>query len=253
MSLSTRLRLARTLAWVGLQNSPDELTELVRQLVGKRADLVVIVQPDARDDDLAEGFQAAAGARDSNVILGLAHDMATASAVRADLIAVSAAVEPGRGHQWGLCVAVAGNPASARRALADDRVDALVITPELVDLLLAQAPPAQTASKPWFCQVADLAQAQQLVTRGVRRFAFEAPPAELVGQLRDLLLEPWRTELEQVTFAAMQGDQGVTQPRSFLGALPDQPRQAAAAPAAPPTPKRDALDEGERWVVPTDD
>ena len=255
MGLATRLRLARTLAWTGLRDSPEELAELVKQLVSRRTGLVVIVQPDARDDDLAQGFEAAAAARDGSVILGVAHDLATAEQVHADLVAVNASEKPGRGHQWGLCVAVAGNWSSAERALANEQVDALVVIADLVDKMVQAAPPAEAASKPWFCQVADLAEAREVVERGARRLAFEAPPAEMAGELRELLGEAWRTEMERYTFAAMQGDQAVTRPRSFLGGAAPKPAEAPKQPEAPkPAGQQpNTLAEGERWVIPTDD
>ena len=42
MGLTTRLALARTLVWTGLQNEPKTLAERVRQLCSQRADLIVI-------------------------------------------------------------------------------------------------------------------------------------------------------------------------------------------------------------------
>lgn len=217
MGLQTRLKMARTLVWVGLQTSPQALAELVGRLCAGRADVVVVVQPDATGDDLLIGYRAALAAGDGRTIIGLAGDAAEARRASADLVAHDAALPAVHGHEYSLSLAVASDARELEKALADDQVSAVVVTPALVQLAIELAPPAQPESKPWFAQTETLAQGRELITAGARRLALESPaitaeqdlgmgPDAVVGAYRDALASSWRAEMDEVSFAAPRSD-----------------------------------------------
>lgn len=212
MGLQTRLKMARTLVWVGLQTNPQELARLVGQLCAGRADVVVVVQPDATGDDLLIGYRAALQAGDGRTIIGLAGDANQAKRARADLVAQDAALPPVRAHEHALSVAVASDARELERALADEAVSAVVLTPGLVQLAGQLAPPERPDSKPWFAQAQTLAEGRELIAAGARRLALESPavtaeqdlgmgPDAVVGAYRDALAASWRDTMAQTTFS----------------------------------------------------
>ena len=138
MGLKTRLALARTLVWVGLQPCPEVLRELVGGLCAGRADVIVLVQPDAGADDLLLGYCTGLQAADGRAILGLA-TAAWLPAGRGPLVAADAGVAP-CAHEYALTLAVATQLAELERVLDDVNVDAVVVT-RLVDRAVALAPP----------------------------------------------------------------------------------------------------------------
>lgn len=246
MGLKTRLALARTLVWVGLQRSPEVLAQLVRELAAGRADVVVLVQPGAGNDDLLLGHQAAVDASGGRVILGLAAGAKLARRARADLVAAHASKTPTRAHVHALTLAVARDGHELERVLADDEVDAVVVTAPLVAVAALLAPPAAADSKPWFAQAGSLAEGRSLIAAGARRLALESPPLaaetgqsprEVVAAFHDALLDAWRDEMEQVSFAALAADGpggAAIRPHTFASALPDGSAPGRPAPDAPP-------------------
>ena len=212
MGLKTRLALARTLVWVGLQPCPEVLRELVGGLCAGRADVIVLVQPDAGADDLLLGYRTGLQATDGRAILGLATAAWLARRARADLVAADAGVAPVRAHEYALTLAVATQLAELERVLDDVNVDAVVVTPDLVDRAVALAPPTEVDSKPWFAQADSLGQARALVEAGARRLALPTivsqsqlgmSPRQLVDAYRGTLADTWRAEMEQVTFTTL--------------------------------------------------
>ena len=212
MGLKTRLALARTLAWVGPQPSPEALRELVGGLCAGRADVIVLVQPDAGADDVLLGYRTGLQAADGRAILGLATAAWLARRARADLVAADAGVAPVRAHKYALTLAVAKQLAELERALRHVDVDAVVVTPDLVDRAVALAPPTEVDSKPWFAQADSLSQARAMVEAGARRLALPAivsqgqlgmSPRQLVDAYRGTLADTWRAEMEQVTFTTL--------------------------------------------------
>lgn len=234
MGLKTRLALSRTLVWVGLQRSPEELSGLVRELVGGRADLVVVVQPDARPDDLLIGYHAARRAGDGRTIIGLAADARIATQATADLVVADAAIGAVKGHEFGLTLTAASDARELEAALADDQVDAVAVPPGLAGLAMQLAPPTLSSSKPWFAQTETLAEGRELIAAGVRRLALEAPPitaeldlgmrpAAVVGAYRDALAASWRDEMQQVSVTGFAA-QAVPNLQPHPRPTPDAPR-----------------------------
>lgn len=244
MGLKTRLALSRTLVWVGLQHTPEVLTQLVRELLGGRADVVVVVQPDATPADLLIGHRAALAGADGRAIIGLAADAKVAAQAAADLVAADAAAAQLRAHQYGLTVAVASDARELEGALAADQVDAVVVPPALAGLAVQLAPPTQPASKPWFAQTDTLATGRGLIAAGVRRLALEAPPItaetdlglaprQVVAAYRDALAASWRTEMEQVSLAGFAIGQPMSPPGAAAPGLADTHPRARQTPDAP--------------------
>lgn len=202
MGLTTRLALARTLVWTGLQNEPKTLAERVRQLCSQRADLIVISQPDAIGDDLLIGYRAARQAADGRAILGIRADARLAARSTADLVVSDAGTRIAPGHPHGLVMAVAEGTQAARQALADARVDAVVLPAGAVTEAARLAPPADPGSKPWFAAVDSVSSGRTAVEAGARRLAFPLPGETGVRAYRQLLDAAWRDEMEQVSLAA---------------------------------------------------
>ena len=214
LGMRTRLGSAKTLVWVGLQDHPRTLSALVGQLCTARADLVVLTQPDARPDDLLLGHRAAQQASDGRVLLGLAGEARLTGRANADLVAAKASEVRERIHEHSLNLAVVTSPAHLRAALTDDRVDALVLTPELVVDAVLSAPPSQRGSRPWFVQVASLEQAREVIKAGARRLAFDlavvsrsrpqSTAGQLVADFRDELLTSWQADMGEVAMGAFR-------------------------------------------------
>lgn len=246
MGLKTKLALARTLVWVGLQPSPEVLRELVGGLCAGRADVIVLVQPDADADDLLLGHRTALQSADGRAILGLAAAGELARRARADLVAADAVVAPVRAHDYALTLAVAKQLADLTRSLEDVHVDAVVVTPDLIDPAVALAPPTAVASKPWFAQVDSLAQARALVAAGARRLALPAinsqgqlgmSPRQLVDAYRSTLAEAWRAEMAQFTFSTLHLGQQ-RPPHTLVSARPDGSVPGRPTPDASPARAR---------------
>lgn len=239
--------LARTLVWVGLQSGPEVLAKLVRELSAGPADVVVLVQPGATDDDLLLGYQTAVQANDGKAIIGLAARAKFARRARADLVAADASKTPTRGHLHALTVAVAGDGRELEQALANDDVDAVVVPPALVTAAVVLAPPAAKDSKPWFALAGSLAEGDSLIAAGARRLAVESPspgleaapgdsPGAMVAAYRAALAVPWREEMGPASFAALAAE-GHTGPgaggRGFASARPDGSSPGRPVPDAP--------------------
>lgn len=242
LGLKTRLTLARTLVWVGLQASPAALGELVGRLCAGRADVIVIVQPDAGPDDLLLGYRAALQASDGRVILGLATAESVARQARADMVAADAVVMPIRAHEYAVTLAVANNRAELDRANRDVNADALVVTPDLVGRAVELASPTASGSKPWFAQADSISQARSAVAAGARRLALPAiisqrrlgmSPRQLVESYRALLADSWAAEMAQLSFAALQGTADASG-RRFDQGQPNGGGSTRPAPDAPP-------------------
>lgn len=245
MGLKTRLAQARTLVWVGLQTSPDVLARLTGELADGRADVVVLIQPDAAANDLLIGHRAALGATGGRTILGIAADAKTAKKSGADLVAADAALPAVKAHQHALSLAVASDARELERALADESVDAVVLLPGLVPVAVRLAPPAAVTSKPWFVQVDTLAEGRSMIAAGARRLAMESPeitsaenlgmtPRQVVAAYRDALAASWRDDMEAVTFGGFAAD-SPKPGRPGFGARP----LAAEQPAPQPSPQPD--------------
>lgn len=265
MGLKTRLALARTLVWVGLQSTPEVLTGLVRELLGGRADLVVLVQPDATADDLLTGHRAALAASDGRAIIGLAADQKLAGRAGADLVAADAAAAQIRAHQYGLTLAVASDARELEGALASDQVDAVVVLPALAGLAIQLAPPAMPTSKPWFAQTETLAAGRELIAAGVRRLALEAPPltaeqdlgmspGAVVAAYRQALSASWRDEMQQVSLAGFSADGRAAAPTSppARGLVEGHPRARQTPDAPQPDAPFDEWSRPEREKGPDD-
>ncbi len=196
MGLQTRLKLARTMVWVGLQTNPQELARLVGQLCAgqhRRGGRGAAGRHRRRPADrLPRGLQAG----DGRTIIRLAGDANQAKKVKADLVAQDAALPPVRAHEHALSVAVASDARELERALADDAV-AVVVTAGLVQMAGQLAPPERPDSKPWFAQAQTLAEGRELIAAGARRLALESPaitaeqdlgmgPDAVVGAYRDV-------------------------------------------------------------------
>ncbi|MGI5951502.1 MAG: hypothetical protein ACOX61_06620 [Brooklawnia sp.] len=262
MGLKTRLALSRTLVWVGLQRTPEILAGLVGQLVAGRADVVVLVQPDAQPDDLVSGYRAAVAAGDGRSIIGLAGPAQVASTAQADLVVADASAAQAPAHRYGLSLAVAGDATELESALAAGQVDAVVLPAGLTGVALRLAPPHLPSSKPWFVQTDTLAAGRELVAAGVRRLALEAPPVTaeadlgmppraVVAAYREALADSWRADMQQVSlagFAATARTAAAPTPpaHGLVDGLP-RPRQTPDAPL-PDVPVSD--DEGDGWGQP---
>lgn len=245
MGLKTRLALARTLVWVGTQTSPEVLAQLVRELCAARADVLVLAQPDARDEDLLAAHQVSVQAAEGRTIVGLAGSKRLARRAGADLVAAGARNAPTRSHAHALALAVAGDVSELARALTDDDVDAVVVTPALVPAAAELAPPAAKESKPWFAQAESLAEAESLVLAGARRLAVELAPLtaatdaylqarEAVAAYRAALATPWREEMEDVSLAAFaDAGQFIARPHRLASARLDGRAPGRPVPDAP--------------------
>ncbi|WIY81668.1 hypothetical protein [Propionimicrobium sp. PCR01-08-3] len=204
MGLKTRLRLSRTLTWVGLQTNPKTLAELVQRLCREHPDVIVITQPGALPEDLVTGYRSALkalGRQSGQTILGLQADTRAAVSASADLVVTGAGAGAVRGHSHGLSVVRADDRITGQSALDDPDVDAVIVPIDLVARTAAQAPASDPTSKPWFAQVADLDGARRAVGAGARRLAFTGTD---VAGYRELLAGPWRDEMERVSFTAFQ-------------------------------------------------
>ena len=205
LALTTRLRMARTLAWIGPSADHEKLAGLIGELRRAQADLIILDPARQAAGQLAAAYRRAGDAR---VILGIARDAQLLQAVRADAFAGPLGAGPTRAHQWGLYLAEVADPGELATALADDAVDAVVIGPELVPAALTAANPTDPRAKPWFCRAADAGQGARLIGQGVRRVACCPASAESIRRVRESLAGPWRAEMARVDFAALGGDLG---------------------------------------------
>lgn len=245
LGLRTRLGMARTLVWVGLQESPAVLTDLVRELCAGRADLVVVVQPGAEADDLVLGHGAAMRAGDGRTIIGLAADASVARRAKADLVATDAAATPAKGHEYSLSLAAASDARELERALADPLVDGVVLTPALVAVAAVLAPAAEPDSKPWFAQASSLAEGRSLIAAGARRLALESPP---ITAQTDLGMSPGEVVAAyRAALAASWGENLIAGP---LGGISSRPNGLGMGRPTPDAPQPGAAETDEQWSGP---
>ncbi len=202
MGLKTRLALARTLVFTGLQTEPRVLADVVRQLCRQRADLIVVWQPDAIADDLTIGYRAGLEAMDGRAVLGVRADARSVATSSADLVVSEPGTRAAQGHQSGLAVVVADSAGALRTALGDGQIDGVVIRPDLVAGAVWLAPPVDPSSTPWFVMVDSVASGRSAVQAGARRLAFDSADGAGVRGYRELLDAPWRDEMEQVGLGA---------------------------------------------------
>lgn len=202
MGLRTRLGLAQTLVFTGLQTDPTTLARLVDRFCRQHADLIVLWQPDAIGDDLLLGYRAGLQAMDGRAVLGVRADAQAVARSCADLVISAEGVRPLRGHRYGLAAVFADDPAALRQAVADAQVDAIVVSPSLVRVAAGLLPPAEPSSKPWFAMVNSIRAGRSAVQAGARRLAFEFPSGEDLPQYRELLAASWRDEMEAVALGS---------------------------------------------------
>ncbi|GAA2181917.1 hypothetical protein GCM10009785_18940 [Brooklawnia cerclae] len=213
LGLKTRLGLARTMAWVGVEDSStstDDLRRVVAELSRGRADIVVLSAQRTTSATVRVAHEAARKVLAGRTILGLAGGPVIADGIGPDLLLqTDAAPTPFRSHEWSLVGRSFYAGSGLDDALADPRLDVVVVSPHLVEQAAALAPPALAASKPWFAHTGSVDEAADLVRRGARRIAFAATGTnayETVVAHRAVLERVWAAEMEQVEFAAFRAD-----------------------------------------------